>query len=133
MALIFLLTFNEMTFFFIKIRILGKGFFFFLILYLNKLINEICTKKKTCNILWPKKFPKIFSKQMSTYFHLKLIVKISALKNKTVKLLMKRKTFFEKRPSSNYNWMKGYPLPGLAKWGNINSVIPLTWAIPTAL
>lgn len=37
-----------------------------------------------------KKIPKTFSKQMSTYFHLKFIVKMSVLKKKTEKVFMKR-------------------------------------------
>lgn len=37
-----------------------------------------------------KKIPKMFSKQMSTYSHLKFIVKMSVLKKKTEKVFMKR-------------------------------------------
>lgn len=37
-----------------------------------------------------KKIPKTFSKQMSTYFHLKFIVKMAVLKRKTEKVFVKR-------------------------------------------
>jgi len=69
---------------------------------------KFALQKKKISILQAKNFPKTFSKQMSTNFHLKLTVKISAMKKKTEKILRKRKFFLEKRTSSNYNQMKGY-------------------------